>query len=118
MTPRVWVFAAGAVLATSLPALAGDYAPLNCSKAHSPAETAICKSYALGQAEARMATLYGIATSLVAIGRRGDIQDQQRSWLKQRDACGDRVACLEEAYATRIDELNSVVADVASRGPF
>lgn len=118
MTPRVWILSAGAVLATSLPALAGDYAPLDCSKAHSPAETTICKSYALGQSEARMATLYAVATSLVAMGRRGEFQDQQRAWLTKRDACGDRVGCLEEAYATRIGELNAVVADVASRGPF
>ncbi len=33
------------------------YAPLNCAAAHSPAERAICRNYALGQLEARMATL-------------------------------------------------------------
>lgn len=99
-------------------ASASSYAPLDCAKAHSASEKAICKSYALGQDEARMATLYAIAASLVGMGRRGDIEDQQRVWLKQRDACGDRDACIANAYATRIGELNSVIADVVSRGPF
>ena len=54
-------------------ASAGDYAPMDCAKAKSAAELTICKNYALGQAEARMATLYGIATSLVAM-QRGDMQ--------------------------------------------
>ena len=99
-------------------ASASGYAPLDCAKAHSASENAICKSYALGQDEARMATLYAIATSLVGMGRRGDIEDQQRAWLKQRDACGDRDACIANAYATRIRELDAVIADVASRGPF
>ena len=44
---------------------AADYAPLDCRKANAPALSAICNNYSLGQAEARMATLFGIATSLV-----------------------------------------------------
>ena len=71
-------------------ARAGDYAPLDCGKAKSPAEKAICGSYALGQDEARMATLYAIATSLVAMGQRGDMQGAQRDWLQTRENCGDQ----------------------------
>lgn len=99
-------------------ALAGDYAPLNCARANSFSEHAICQSYALGQLEARMATLYGVATSLVAMGQRGDIEDAQRTWLKTRDACGKRITCLTTAYDDRIRALNDVVAGVASHGPF
>jgi uncharacterized protein len=58
-------------------AFAADYAPINCAKATSAADVTICKTYSLGQAEARMATLYGIAMSLVAMGQRGDIGDAQ-----------------------------------------
>jgi uncharacterized protein len=112
---------AALVIATLLlpqAASAGDYAPLNCDKANSPAERTICKSYDLGQDEARMATLFAIATSLVAMGQRGDIQDAQRKWLQSRDACGKKVACLGKAYDARIRELDAVVAGVVSRGPF
>jgi uncharacterized protein len=56
------------LLVASVPAHAVDYTPIDCSKASSPAERAVCRSYPLGQAEARMATLFGVVTSLVAMG--------------------------------------------------
>jgi len=99
-------------------AVAADYRPLDCAKAMAAAEIAICKTYSLGQAEARMATLYGIATSLVAMGQRGDLGDTQRQWIARRDACGRKVACLTRAYAERIEQLNKVIAEIASRGPY
>jgi len=99
-------------------AIAADYAPLDCARAKTPAENTICRNYALGQAEARMATLYAVATSLVAMGQRGDIGDAQREWLKARDACGRNVVCLGRAYRTRIDQLNKVIAAIALRGPY
>ncbi len=108
---------AGTVLAPGAVS-AGEYAPLDCAKAKSAAEKTICKSYALGQAEARMATLFGIATSLVAMGQRGDLRDTQREWLKTREACGARVACLTDTYETRIRALSGVIDGIASRGPF
>lgn len=107
-----------ALASASGAAKAGDYAPLNCNKASSPAEQAICGSYALGQSEARVATLFSVATSLVAMGQRGDIQDAQRKWLATRDACGKNVGCLTEAYDQRTRALNAVIAGIASRGPY
>jgi uncharacterized protein len=89
-----------------------------CTKAKSAAEITICRTYALGQAEARMATLYSVATSLVAMGQRGDIQDAQVEFLKTRRACGRNVACLAKAYTARIDQLNKVIAAIASHGPY
>jgi uncharacterized protein len=106
------------LLVASVPARAADYAPIDCSKASAPAERAICRSYPLGQAEARMATMFGVVTSLVAMGQRGDIGDAQRKWLKQRDACGDDSACLARAYQSRITALSSALDAIASRGPF
>ncbi len=115
-----WQLAALTMTTMLLPSLAhaGDYAPLDCAKASSAAEKTICKSYALGQAEARMATLFGIATSLVAMGQRGDIKDAQRKWIGTREACGDRVACLTESYAARIGALDGIISGIASRGPY
>ncbi len=48
------------------PGHAASYAPLDCAKASTAAETAVCKTYALGQDEARLSTLFGVLTSLVA----------------------------------------------------
>jgi len=106
------------ILCNPWPAIAADYAPLNCTRAKSAAEITICKTYTLGQAEARMATLYSIAASLVAMGQRGDIGDAQTEFLKARDACGRNVACLTKAYTARIDQLNKVIAAIASHGPY
>jgi uncharacterized protein len=99
-------------------ARAAEYAPISCSKASSPTERAICRSYLLGQAEARMATLFGVVTSLVAMGQRGDIADAQRKWLNQRDACRDDSACIAHAYESRIAALSATLDTIASRGPF
>jgi uncharacterized protein len=112
------VLTLGVLIASAASSVAAEYSPLDCGKAKSAAEKAICKSYTLGQDEARMATLYAIATSLVAMGQRGEIQDAQRAFLQKRESCGARVSCLADAYAARIGELNSVVESVASRGPF
>ena len=107
-----------AAFASATAASAGDYAPLDCRKANAPALFAICSNYSLGQAEARMATLFGIATSLVAMGQRGELHDTQRDWLAERDRCGDDTDCLHDVYARRIRRLDAVIADIASRGPY
>ena len=99
-------------------AFAADYAPIDCAKATSAADRTICRNYALGRAEARMATLYGIDMSLVAMGQRGDIGDAQKLWLKTREACGSDVACLTKAYDGRIRQLNKVIDGIATNGPY
>lgn len=99
-------------------AFCANYAPIDCARADGLAQHAICHHYALGQAEARMATLYGVVTSLVAMGQHGILVDGQRKWLKARDACGSSTACLTKTYARRIRELNAVLSDIASRGPY
>jgi uncharacterized protein len=106
------------LLVASVPAWAADYAPIDCSKASSPAERAICRSYSLGQAEARVATMFGIVMSLVAMGQRGDIGDAQQKWLKERNACGDDSACIAHAYQSRIAMLSAALDAIASHGPF
>jgi uncharacterized protein len=100
------------------PGFAASYAPLDCAKASSAADTRICKSYALGQDEARLATLYEVLTSLVAMGQRGDIIDRQQQWLTTREACGSNVACLSHAYQSRIGELSQALDALVKRGPF
>ncbi len=65
-----------------------------------------------------MATLYGIAMSLVAMGQRGDIGDAQKAWLKTREACGANAACLTKAYSDRIGQLSKVIDGIASHGPY
>src|SRR3954454_7765012 len=105
-------------LAAATPVVAADYAPIDCPKASLPTESAICRSYALGQAEARMATLFGVVKSLVAMGQRSHITDAQREWLKKRNACAADTTCLARAYQSRIKALSTTLDTVAARGPF
>ena len=99
-------------------AQAADYAPLDCAKAGSPADKAVCSDYRLGQQEARMATLFEWTTSFVGMGQRGTIQDEQRAFITAREACGSDAVCLGGAYAKRIAQLEAVMEDIKSRGPF
>ena len=115
---KLIVSLAAALLVLPHAANASPYAPLDCAKASTAAETAVCRGYALGQDEARLATLYGILTSLVAMGQRGDIMDAQRHWLSDRNACGNDTGCLSRVYRTRIDELSRAMDTLAKRGPF
>ena len=44
---------ASAAAGLAAPAAATEYAPIDCARASSPSETAICANYVLGQDEAR-----------------------------------------------------------------
>jgi uncharacterized protein len=106
------------ILSAARAAACAEYSPIDCAHAEYSAQRTICRDYSLGQAEARMATLYGVVSSLVAMGQRGSLQDTQREWLKARDQCHDDRTCLANVYAGRIGELNGIIADIAARGPF
>lgn len=107
-----------ALVVTAHSASAADYAPLDCTKARTPVEKTICGNYALGQAEARMATLYEWTTQLVPMGQRGNIQDDQRAFVRAREQCGPELACILGLYDRRIDALQLVMAAIRSKGPF
>jgi uncharacterized protein len=105
-------------IVVACPAAAADYPPLDCTKARSVTEKAICGNYALGQAEARMATLYEWTTQLVAMGQRGDIQDDQHTFIREREQCKAEMACLLGMYDRRIDKLMLVMDAIKAKGPF
>ena len=104
-----------AVVAALTSASAAEYAPLDCSKANAPSLFAICANYSLGQAEARMATLYGVAASLVAMGQRGDLIDTQRR-LSHSVKCEFGLAgTVRDSTSTR--EHNSRVPQACAPSP-
>jgi uncharacterized protein len=115
---RLAAWLALALASTPCLGQAAPYAPIDCGKASNATETAICGNYALGQDEARVATLYGVLTSLVAMGTRGDMMDAQHNWIGVRDACGADVQCLNRAYQKRIGDLSKEFDALAKHGPF
>ncbi len=108
-------------IAVSLLALSGGgavAASFNCARARAADEKAICADRTLNDQDVRMALLFDISRHLVAMGRRGMLQDEQTDWLKGRRQCGANRQCLAAAYDHRIKRLQGVVDEVASQGPF
>lgn len=97
---------------------AAQAASFDCTKARRADERAICNNRELNDLDVQMATWLEVTTSLVAMGQRGSIRDDQRDWLADRGRCGARVGCLRQSYRNRIAELRSVFAAIRSRGPF
>ena len=93
-------------------------AGFNCARAKAPDEHAICADRSLNDRDVKMTVLFDIARHLVAMGRRGQLQDEQTEWLKGRRQCGANRQCLTSAYTHRIARLMGVVEDVERRGPF
>ncbi|MFG1420427.1 lysozyme inhibitor LprI family protein [Roseixanthobacter liquoris] len=106
-----------ALALAAMPRPAGA-ASFDCSAAKAPDEKAVCATRSLNDLDVKMATQYAIVTRLVGMGQRGDLQDQQRAFLKQRAACGGDVACIAKAYRDRIAVFEGVVDGVVARGPF
>jgi uncharacterized protein len=93
-------------------------ASFDCGRARLPDEKAVCASRQLSEMDVEMSVRYQMLTGLVAMGTRGNMQDEQQVWLKSRKACGGNQSCLLNAYRRRIGTLKDDYARLASRGPF
>jgi uncharacterized protein len=75
-----------------------------CEKAVTSTEKAICGSFDLASWDRSVAAAYA-----EALERNKDHQDkirgEQKAWLKKRDACGDRVPCIDELLWRRVEDL-------------
>lgn len=104
-----------AIIASSVPASAASF---DCNRARLPDEKAICASRQLSELDVEMSVRYQMLMGLVAMGTRGDMGEEQQSWLSARKKCGAKQACLLAAYRQRIQTLKGEYANLASRGPF
>ncbi|MCM2399889.1 hypothetical protein NBH20_01875 [Rhizobium sp. S153] len=68
-------------------------------------ERAICDNRALNDLDVKMATSFELIAGLLAMGNRGELQDQQSAWLKKRQACEGDTLCLRNAYDERMKQL-------------
>lgn len=107
----VTVFAVLLGLLGALPAAAQG---IDCSKARSRTETAICGSAGLRELDRRVSSSYAEAVAREP-GRAGALQQAQREWLRGRDAAcaGPSVAlerCLSAQMTRRLTELSPPAA--------
>ena len=101
---------AGAGLAGLAAVAPAEAASFNCAEAKTADEIAICKTQILSDLDMQMATLYGVRMQIpMLMGAKGAAQDEQRSFLVTRVACGGNVACLQQAYLMRIAVLNQAI---------
>jgi uncharacterized protein YecT (DUF1311 family) len=102
-------FAMATVTLATAPAGAASF---DCNKAATADEQAICASYVLSDLDTQLATLYGVRMQIpMLMGARGAAQDEQRTWLTQRHACGGDVACIVQSYQQRIAELKQTITE-------
>ncbi len=92
--------------------------PIDCSKASTKNERAICADPFLLQTDARLDTLYDISTRLVSATERNSLVDTQRAWVKEREQCGIDKNCMRAAYAKRASIFEAILQRAQAHGPF
>lgn len=107
-----------AVFLLAVTAGGASAASFDCKSAQASDEQAVCSSLTLNDLDVRMATLYEVATHLVAMGQRGAMQDDQKAFLKARAACKFNKICIGNAYKARIGQIEAVLQSIYARGPF
>lgn len=83
-------------------------ASFNCAKANTWTEKTICSDKQLSDLDELLMASYKKASSNAS--NETDLKTAQRKWLKNvRNECKE-IACLKQAYTSRIAELNNAVA--------
>jgi|ERR1700733_1862239 len=94
----------------------------DCRRASTIVEHEICRKGQLAAFDRQIAALYTQALGLINAADADALRTDQRFWLKVRDGCGYLIrgnpnissnveGCLADAMATRVSELQKVVAD-------
>ena len=114
-----------AVVAASWPgaSLADGTGPsFDCRRAASAVEHEICRKAPLASFDHQIATLYAQALGVLDAASADALHTDQRLWIKVRDDCNYQVpsnprattdveGCLAGAMATRVSQLQKVIAD-------
>lgn len=86
-----------------LAALSGAHAAgLDCKAAASLTERAVCADAPLRALDTALAKSYAQALASTPPDRRTALRQQQRDWLRTRDACGADATCLTGQYRQRL----------------
>ena len=96
---------------------AGGRPSFPCDGDSNPVEKAICGSVELAGLDRKLAAVFAAAS---ASPDSGNLQAEQRGWIKGRDTCriSERVSiCVRDSYLRRIAELQARYRLVAYRGP-
>ncbi|QTD32075.1 lysozyme inhibitor LprI family protein [Pseudomonas fluorescens] len=78
---------------------------MDCTKAASVVEKAICANKPLYELDAQMGTAY--RSLMKAVPAQAEVKKAQLQWLKERDRCGEEASCLSQRYQDRLQILNA-----------
>jgi len=84
---------------------ASPKASFDCQKTTTPTEKAICASYDLASWDRSVTAAFRAAISKREPDEVARIRAEQKAWLRERDACGTAVACIDEQQQTRVSDL-------------
>ena len=80
----------------------------DCRKARGPVETAVCRSPALSELDARLDFVYRDAIAGASSRRADEIRRDQRRWMQERESCSRErqlEQCVAARYTARIGQL-------------
>ncbi|WP_340620036.1 lysozyme inhibitor LprI family protein [Xenorhabdus siamensis] len=83
-------------------------ASFDCTKARASDEKAICANPKLNDLDVEMSVKYHFLRGLFAMGVSGEMNNDQKAWLKQRQQCKEDISCLTERYRQRINQLDMI----------
>ena len=92
--------------------------PIDCSKATTTNERALCADPFLLQTDARLDTLYDVSLRFLAPADRSGLIESQRAWIRQRESCGTDKNCMRAAYAKRASVFEAILERAQAHGPF
>ncbi|QIA04838.1 lysozyme inhibitor LprI family protein [Pseudomonas fluorescens] len=88
---------------------------MDCTKAASAVEKAICADKPLYELDVQMGATY--RKLMKAAPAQAEVKKAQRQWLRERDGCGEEVSCLSQRYQDRLQVLHAQWIDAVAYKP-
>jgi uncharacterized protein len=79
----------------------------DCRTDTQPVEQAICGDAGLSARDRKLSESYYRLADTLPQAERFALRDQQRDWIRRRNACGSLVPCIAQAYDQRLAQLQA-----------
>lgn len=83
----------------------------DCTKAATSAERAICGSFELWLEDRALGNIYSVLRNASSGSESTKLVQKQRSWMRQRDRCGNDVDCILDRYDAWFLDLSLIAAN-------
>lgn len=89
------------------PQMAAATPSFDCRTDTQPVEQAICADSGLSARDRKLSESYYRLADMLPQAERFALRDQQRDWIRRRNACGSLVPCIAQAYDQRLAQLQA-----------